>query len=130
MRASSWLLAFGVLLGLLSSLAFDADLRKPICVGLVLASVLEWQSHRRRLRAVDPAASQAEFAVAMASGFLFKLLALVGVSLIAHFNNLFAVPAFVLAFLAAVLWGETCMVLLLSRTRPRVASQEDSPSPS
>ena len=94
-------------------------------VGVLTAACAEWWSLRRRLSALDPQASQAAFAAALAGGFLTKLMLLVGLTLVAEFWNLFSAQAFLIAFVATVLWGEVFAVLLLLRSRPTGVSSED-----
>jgi biotin transporter BioY len=94
-------------------------------VGVLTAACVEWWSLRRRLSALDPQASQAVFAAALAGGFLTKLMLLVGLTLVAEFWNLFSAQAFLIAFVATVLWGEIFAVLLLLRSRLSRVSSED-----
>ena len=72
--------------------------------------------------------TQAQFAAALVGGFLGKLVFLVGLALVGHFWHLFSAPAFLLAFLATVLWGEVFAVLLLLRARPSGGRPEEPPS--
>lgn len=97
-------------------------------VGVLSAASLELWSLRRRLRSVDPQATQAEFAAALVGGFLGKLVFLISLALVGHFWQLFSAPAFLLAFLATVLWGEVFTVLLLLRARPSGGRLEEPPS--
>jgi hypothetical protein len=92
---------------------------------VLTAACVEWWSLRRRLSALDPQASQAVFAAALAGGFLTKLMLLVGLTLVAEFWNLFSAQAFLIAFVATVLWGEIFAVLLLLRSRLSRVSSED-----
>ena len=102
--------------------------RDGALVGVLSAACLELWSLRRRLRSVDPQATQAQFAAALVGGFLGKLVFLVGLALVGHFWHLFSAPAFLLAFLATVLWGEVFAVLLLLRARPSGGRPEEPPS--
>lgn len=118
----------GFALGAAATGLLSEAYREGALVGVLTAACLELWSSRRRLRSIDPRATQAEFAAAMAGGFLSKLVLLVGLGLAGHFWQLFSAPAFLLAFLAAVLWGETFAVLLLLRARSSGSAQEEPPS--
>jgi biotin transporter BioY len=118
----------GFVLGAAATGLLNEAWRQGAFVGVLTAACLEWWSLRRRLSVLDPQASQAAFAVALAGGFLTKLMLLVGLTLVAEFWNLFSAQAFLIAFVASVLWGEVFAVLLLLRSRPTRVSSEGPPT--
>lgn len=128
MRVLPVIQLLGFALGVAATGLLSETYRGGALVGVVTAACLELWSSRRRLRSIDPSATQAEFAAALAGGFLSKLVLLVGLALVGHFWQLFSAPAFLLAFLAAVLWGETFAVLLLLRSRSSGQAPEEPPS--
>lgn len=114
----------GFILGAAATGLLDEAWRDGALVGVLTAACAEVWSLRRRLSSLDPQASQAAFAAALAGGFLVKLILLVGLTLVGAFWQLFLAQAFLFAFLATVLWGEVFAVLLLLRSRPAGASSE------
>ena len=128
MRVLPAIQLLGFALGAAATGLLSEASRSGALVGVITAACLELWSSRRRLRSVDPSASQAEFAAALAGGFLSKLFLLVGLALVGHSWQLFSAPAFVLAFLAAMLWGEFFAVLLLLRPRLSGSAPEEPPS--
>lgn len=124
------LLGLGYVVGFVAVTGLDPAHQKGAGIGWAVVACAEMVSLRRRLGAVSPSASQAQFAAAMVGGFLAKLMLLLGFALVGSLGNLFSAPAFLFAFLAGLLWGEFFAVLLLLRTRPSRRSPEDPPSPS
>lgn len=118
----------GFVLGAAATGLLNEAWRQGALLGVITAACLEWWSLRRRLSALDPRATQAAFAAALAGGFLTKLMVLVGLTLVAEFWNLFSAQAFLIAFVATVLWGEVFAVLLLLRSRPTRVAKEDPPT--
>ncbi|MCH2102013.1 MAG: hypothetical protein MK209_08845, partial [Planctomycetes bacterium] len=88
----------GFALGVTATALLHEIYREGALIGLVTASILELWSSGRRMRSIDPQASHAQFAAALAGGFLSKLVFLIGLSLVGHFWQLFSAPAFLLAF--------------------------------
>jgi len=84
-------------------------------VGWVLCGTLEFLLLKRRFAVLDPAKPSAAFAIVLAGGFLMKLLLLIGATLLGSFFQLFEPKPFLLAFLAALVWGETLSLILLHR---------------
>ena len=58
MMKSTGLIAVGLALGIALAFVFPEGMRKGIWVGVALASALECLSHRRRIRAIEPSATQ------------------------------------------------------------------------
>jgi len=130
MTKLAWLQLLGFAVGLGVCLLLDKTLQLPALVGVASAGFAEVLTLRRRLRALNPSASQAQFAAALAGGFLFKLAVLAGVSLSAHAFDLFDARVFLLSFLAAFAWGEVLTILILIRVRPAhpAAAPQSEPS--
>lgn len=112
-------LLVGLLLGALATGLLPEAWQRGALVGVLAAGLAELVSLRRRTRAIAPQASQAQFAVALAGGFLTKLILVTALTFTGHLLDLFSAPAFLFAFLATALWGEACTVLFLFRTRSR-----------
>lgn len=115
-----------------AGLCFLLDESKQLAavVGVLSASFAEVLTLRRRLQALNPAASQAQFAAALAGGFLFKLAILAGISLSAHALDLFDARVFLLSFLVAFAWGEALTILILIHARPASQSGAHGSAPS
>ena len=88
--------------------------REAALTGWLLCAVIEVALARRRFRVLQPDQPAVSFAVVLAGGFLVKLVALAGIGLLAHFMDLFPPKPFLLAFLAALVWGETLSLSLLN----------------
>lgn len=106
----------GYLLGLASiALWLPADgARQAALTGWLLCAVIEAVLMRRRFRVLQPDQPPTSFAVVLAGGFAVKLTALAGIGMLAHFFELFPPQPFMLAFLAALVWGETLSLILLN----------------
>jgi hypothetical protein len=123
MKRAMLVLCLGYLAGLFLLGYLEADLRKGARIGWLVSAFLESVLLRRRLTAVAPTSSQIAFMLVLAGGFLVKLLLLCGLALLAANFELFHPTAFMLAFLAALVWGETISLSLLHRlSRPRSSS--------
>tara|TARA_B100000959_G_C14554048_1_gene448904 strand:- start:149 stop:550 length:402 start_codon:yes stop_codon:yes gene_type:complete len=116
----------GYLLGLLLLLVPIVPGGQGGVVGWLLCGALELLLLKRRFAVLDPAEPPVAFAIVLAGGFLLKLLLLVGVTLIASFFQLFEPKPFLLAFLAALVWGETLSLILLHRRLVSGGQPEES----
>lgn len=117
MKSGSKLLIAGYLIGVggILLLITEPDPRRAALVGWLLCAVIEATLTKRRFRVLSPEQSAEAFAVVLAGGFLVKLMALAGIGLLAHFMSLFPPKPYLFAFLAALVWGETISLVLLSR---------------
>jgi hypothetical protein len=126
MKRALLILCLGYLAGLLLLGYLESDLRKGACVGWVVSAVIELVLLRRRVIAVSARSPQVAFLLVLSGGFLIKLLLLSGLALLAAGFELFHPTAFMLAFLAALVWGEIISLSLLhrlSRQRPSPGSR-------
>ena len=116
------------LLGIMFWLPVDGT-RQAALTGWLLCTIIEASLVRRRFRVLQPDQPATAFAVVLAGGFLVKLIALAGIGLLAHFMALFPPQPFLIAFLAALVWGETLSLVLLNRhlvQRDAARQSEDS----